>query len=410
MGATSRRCGRRTARVVFASDRGGGPFTLYSVNVQTGTVSRIDAAGPGAQSPVSLPRWQGAGLRGLFGGRLRSLFAAGSILWQRSTSNLQLPTSNPPSATPTAQPPTFNDQRPTAAANVANYTAVAHARAAVLGAFLRSRWRRPVVRRRDRRLRCARASHATACRRAGRCRATGSTPRSTTPTRGGGRHLCGRVRRYGRWRDGTVRSRELTAGVLLPWRKVRWSSSLLAAASASSDDFDCAECDEPVAVTRGAPGRSPGSELLDGEGIRLFDQRRGRRRHQRDFRVRARRRSGTATSMAGELRGYVRAFPRHAVLAARVAGASSHGDDRVRRDFSASGSGPQFGGFDVGLDAIGLLRGFDSDDLIDRHAAVVNLDYRVPDRSAAARCRDLAILSAHRPWRCVHGCGPCLGQ
>ena len=42
------------------------------------------------------------------------------------------------------------------------------------------------------------------------------------------------------WRDGTVRSREITAGVLLPWRKVRWSSSVLAAASASSDDFDCA--------------------------------------------------------------------------------------------------------------------------------------------------------------------------
>ena len=86
----------------------------------------------------------------------------------------------------------------------------------------------------------------------------------------------------------------------------------------------------------------------------------------------------TATSVAAELRGYLRVFPRHAVLAARIAGASSHGDDRVRRDFSASGSGPQFGGFDVGLDAIGLLRGFDSDDLIDRNAAVVNLDYRFP--------------------------------
>jgi hypothetical protein len=50
----------------------------------------------------------------------------------------------------------------------------------------------------------------------------------------------------------------------------------------------------------------------------------------------------------------------------------------VRHDFSASGSGPQFGGFDIGLDAIGLLRGFDSDDLIDRQAAVLNLDYRFP--------------------------------
>ncbi len=75
-----------------------------------------------------------------------------------------------------------------------------------------------------------------------------------------------------------------------------------------------------------------------------------------------------------------------------------------------SGSGPQFGGFDIGLDAIGLLRGFDSDDLIDRHAAVVNLDYRFPIARPQRGYRHVAVLPAHRPWRRVPGYGPCLGR
>ena len=180
------------------------------------------------------------------------------------------------------------------------------------------------------------------------------------------------------WRDGTVRSREITAGVLLPWRKVRWSSSMLAAASASSDDFDCAACDEPIAVKRERQAGRLGLSFSTAKGFGYsISAEEGAAMNVISELARGDE-GGTATSFAAELRGYLRVFPRHAVLAARIAGASSHGDDRVRRDFSASGSGPQFGGFDIGLDAIGLLRGFDSDDLIDRHAAVVNLDYRFP--------------------------------
>ena len=170
----------------------------------------------------------------------------------------------------------------------------------------------------------------------------------------------------------------MTTGVLLPWRQVRWSSSLLVAASASSDDFECPECDEPVAVNEGAPGGRLGLSFSTAKsfGYSISAEEGAAVNVISEF---ARGVDGeTATSMAGELRGYLRAFPRHAVLAARVAGATSHGDDRVRRDFSAAGNVPQFSGFDVGLDAIGLLRGFDSDDLIDRHAAVLNLDYRFP--------------------------------
>ena len=180
------------------------------------------------------------------------------------------------------------------------------------------------------------------------------------------------------WRRGTVRSRDFTAGVLVPWRRVRWSSSTLMAVSASSDDFACAECDMPVDVRRERQAGRLGVSLSnvkaygysisaeEGAAVNVITEL-------------ARGEDGeSATSVVAELRGFVPVFPRHAVFAARIAGATSRGAEQVRRDYRASGSGPQPGGFDVGLDAIGLLRGFEADDLIDRHAAVLNLDYRFP--------------------------------
>lgn len=87
---------------------------------------------------------------------------------------------------------------------------------------------------------------------------------------------------------------------------------------------------------------------------------------------------GDASAVTIDGRVYLRAVPRHGVIAARVAAAASWGDPQVRREFSASGPGPQPGGFRFGFDAIGLLRGFDEDDAIEPHAAVINLDYRLP--------------------------------
>jgi hypothetical protein len=65
-------------------------------------------------------------------------------------------------------------------------------------------------------------------------------------------------------------------------------------------------------------------------------------------------------------------------VAMRAAGATSRGDVQARRVFSVGGSGPRGGGFGIGVDAIGLLRGFDEGDLSGWSAAVVNTDYRVP--------------------------------
>jgi hypothetical protein len=87
---------------------------------------------------------------------------------------------------------------------------------------------------------------------------------------------------------------------------------------------------------------------------------------------------GNGESATFDVRGYLPVVPRHAVIAARVAAAASQGDARARREFSASGNGPQALGFDFGTDAIGLLRGVAEDETAGTRAAVVNLDYRLP--------------------------------
>jgi outer membrane protein assembly factor BamA len=86
----------------------------------------------------------------------------------------------------------------------------------------------------------------------------------------------------------------------------------------------------------------------------------------------------SALSATVDARHYQRVWPRHAALAMRAAGAASWGDEPIRRLFSASGNGPQPGGFDFGTDAIGLMRGFEDERPFGTRAAVVNLDYRFP--------------------------------
>ena len=87
---------------------------------------------------------------------------------------------------------------------------------------------------------------------------------------------------------------------------------------------------------------------------------------------------GDAGAATIDIRGYLPVVPKHAVIAARVAGATTWDVGRVRRIFSAAGNGPQLLGFDFDSDAIGLLRGVEASDMLGRHAVVANFDYRVP--------------------------------
>ena len=179
---------------------------------------------------------------------------------------------------------------------------------------------------------------------------------------------------------GTVRSRELFAGALLPFRRVRWSHTLMAGFDADTQTAVClSAC--PVEQAR--------RDLRSIRAGWLYDSRRLFRYSistEEGFAVEAavegsRRALGSdadANAAILDARGFHRLFSRHTVLAVRLAGASSWGETGARRRFSASGSGPSIPSFDFGRDTIDLLRGFRPQDVVGIHAAVFNADLRVP--------------------------------
>ena len=178
---------------------------------------------------------------------------------------------------------------------------------------------------------------------------------------------------------GTLQSRELNAGVLLPTRRVRWSMASLGALHLSRDRLDCPSCPDPDrtaarSALRGAwrfsNAKAFGYSISAEEGASFTVTG--------ELARRALGSDGDATAVTADARGYLRLFPRHGVVAARIAAAAAAGDERIRRAYSAGGSGPQPGGFDFGSGAIGLLRGYEESDLRGDRAAVLNLDYRVP--------------------------------
>ena len=196
---------------------------------------------------------------------------------------------------------------------------------------------------------------------------------------------------------GDVRSRELFAGVLLPFRRVRWTETLLAGIDAESDRATCASC--------GAAGTRA---LRSVRGGWLHDSRRAFGYSigvDEGFMVEAAAEASRtalgsdadAGSAIFDARGYQRVFSRHTVLAARLAAAASWGAPAGRRRFSAAGSGPASAAFDFGRDTIGLMRGLAPASVAGFRAAVVNVDLRAPLRRVerGAGTWPVFVRSAH---------------
>lgn len=181
-------------------------------------------------------------------------------------------------------------------------------------------------------------------------------------------------------RGGELRSRELFAGALMRFRKVRFSESFLAGFDAETDTVACSgEC----------RGRSGAADFRSVRAGWLHDSRRQfgySISDEEGFALEA----AIETSRAAlgsdadtdaaiiDTRLFQRVFTRHTVLAARAAFAGSWGDLQARRIFSAAGSGPAYTSFDFGRDTIGLLRGFAPEDVVGSRAATASLDLRVP--------------------------------
>jgi WD40-like Beta Propeller Repeat len=200
------------------------------------------------------------------------------------------------------------------------------------------------------------------------------------------------------FRDGEVRTTEGNVGILFPFRRVRWSQSILGAFHSSIDQFTCTECG-PDGHARVARRGVRGGWLMNDSrsyGYSISREDGWNATVTTELTREALGADGNGESATFDVRGYLPVVPRHAVIAARVAGAASWGDARVRRDFSASGNGPQTLGFDFGTGAIGLLRGVAEDETAGTRAAVANLDYRLPltriDRGAGTLPVFLRVL------------------
>ncbi len=182
------------------------------------------------------------------------------------------------------------------------------------------------------------------------------------------------------WRAGTVRSLELSGGVLLPVRRVRWSSIAFAGLHAARDQYACAGCAPPVAAVESRRDVRLAWQASNAHafGYSISAEEGGTVTVTSEVSQRAAHAGQLAGAATADARHYWRAFPRHAVIAARLAGATTWGDAGLRRVFEASGPGPEHAGFDFGTSAIALLRGFRAADVFGQHAAVLNVDYRFP--------------------------------
>jgi hypothetical protein len=184
-------------------------------------------------------------------------------------------------------------------------------------------------------------------------------------------------------RGGTIRSRELFAGALLPFRHLRWTETLLGGFDAQTDTATC------TAITGRCRTRDIHRILRSVRGGWLHDSRRlvgYSISPEEGFAIEAA--AETSRTAIGsdvdagaavfDARVYHRLFGRHTVLAGRVAAAAGWGRAGSRRLFSAGGPGPSYPVFDFGRDTVGLLRGFAAQDIVGSRVAVANVDVRFP--------------------------------
>ena len=184
------------------------------------------------------------------------------------------------------------------------------------------------------------------------------------------------------WRGGEIQTREVNAGALMTVARVRWSQTMLAAINASEDIVSCQQCEEPVeqTVQRGAIRTGWAFVNAKSYGYSISRETGAAVRVTWEGAPEALGSDRSTSAMTMDARGYLHVGPRHSALAVRAAGATAWGDEEARRIFSGAGSDAASSSFDFGRGAVGLLRGFESDSVVGSHVAVANVDYRFPLR------------------------------
>jgi hypothetical protein len=172
------------------------------------------------------------------------------------------------------------------------------------------------------------------------------------------------------------RERTLDAGIWHPIRRVRWAQTVLAAYHVEQYSTDRARATSALrrAGLRTAwtfsSARQYGHSISHEDGItaawtaELLRPGLGS--------------DGAAEAWTADIRGFFPLWPRHAVLAARLAGASSSGEREVRRRFRLGGTDGNATAGAFGNDGVSLLRGFQNDVFAGERVALANLEARLP--------------------------------
>ncbi len=198
------------------------------------------------------------------------------------------------------------------------------------------------------------------------------------------------------WRAGTVGVHEINLGAVVPFRKYRRSHTIFGSFHGASEHFDCAACARPVDVRidRRALRAAWQFNASHAYGYSISREQGLTASLASEWTSEALGSTGDASSIIADVRGYMRAWPRHGVLAGRAAVATASGDEAVRRIFSAAGSDAQPGGIGFSFDAIGLLRGLEPSDIAGQHASRVQRGLSLSAAVDRARLRHLAVLRA----------------
>jgi hypothetical protein len=174
------------------------------------------------------------------------------------------------------------------------------------------------------------------------------------------------------WQDTDYRETSVDAGLLVPFNRIRRRQWLYGALHATREEDPSGRFDRRairMAYQVGTARRygysvTPQDGVLAGMAAEVTRAALGS--------------DANATTISADLRAYPRLGGRHRVLALRAAFAASYGDRAGRRVLGAGGAAAPGSTIAFGRDAIGLARGFATDDIVGTRAAVVNVDYRFP--------------------------------
>ncbi len=176
--------------------------------------------------------------------------------------------------------------------------------------------------------------------------------------------------------DAELRDLEFEAGASLPFFTVRHAQSFQASFAAARNGVETRD----ISVThhRDAVRLAWGFNNAKNYGFSISPEQGFAVGVTAEFVRRSFGADGDAEAYTVEVRAYPRLGGRHAILALRADAGTSSGDRTVRRAFYIGGSDAAGSLMSFGSDALTLLRGFDPNSFAGFHAVVLNVDYRRP--------------------------------